>query len=207
VPAQGRLGDKANTPADAHGCPACPHPALGPAIQGSPNVNVNGRPALRVDDRGLHGACCGPNTWTAQAGSRTVFINGKPAHRMNDAVRHCGGMGKLVEGSPNVIVGDSGDASRAAAGGGAGSSASTAAPTPQAQAKAAMLRDAASDGTPFSEECPGCADGSCDSDGPEASPATKDEPAQVKAAMLQAAAERGTPLCEECPCCGEGEPA
>ena len=93
---------------DIHGCPACPHPAIGPAIQGSPNVNVNKRPALRVDDSGIHAACCGANTWTATKGSETVFINGKVAHRMGDQNRHCGGMGQLVEGSPNVIVGDSG---------------------------------------------------------------------------------------------------
>lgn len=38
----------------------------------------------------------------------TVFINGKGAHRMSDQNRHCGGTGQLVEGSPNVIVGESG---------------------------------------------------------------------------------------------------
>ena len=103
--AQGRLGDKSQVPVDAHGCPACPHPAVGPAIIGSPNVNVNKMPALRVDDTGIHMACCGPNTWTAQAGSSTVFINNKAAHRQGDADKHCGGMGKLIMGSPNVIVG------------------------------------------------------------------------------------------------------
>jgi hypothetical protein len=116
MPGQGRLGDKANVPIDTHGCPACPHPGIGPAIMGSSDVNVNRRPALRVDDPGLHAACCGPNTWTATKGSMTVFINGKGAHRMGDQNRHCGGMGQLVEGSPNVIVGESGG------GGGGGSS-------------------------------------------------------------------------------------
>lgn len=129
MPGQGRLGDKASVPLDAHGCPACPHPAVGPAIQGSPDVNVNKRPALRVDDPGIHTACCGANTWTATQGSQTVFINGKSAHRMGDQNRHCGGMGTLVEGSPNVIVGESnggggggggGGTSQAAGGGGGG---------------------------------------------------------------------------------------
>ncbi|MGE0546323.1 MAG: PAAR domain-containing protein [Kofleriaceae bacterium] len=105
MPPQGRLGDKSQVPVCAHGCPACPHPAIGPAIGGSPDVNVNGRPALRAGDPGIHAACCGPNTWTAQAGSSTVFINNMPAHRMGDADTHCGGIGKLIEGSPNVIVG------------------------------------------------------------------------------------------------------
>ena len=119
MPGQGRLGDKANVPLDTHGCPACPHPAaIGPAIQGSPDVNVNRRPALRVDDPGVHAACCGTNTWTATQGSMTVFINGKGAHRIGDQNRHCGGIGQLVEGSPNVIVGESN-------GGGTGGSTAT----------------------------------------------------------------------------------
>ena len=102
---QARLGDKSNVPADAHGCPACPHPAIGPAIEGSPDVNVNSRPAVRVGDHGIHAACCGPNMWEAQTGSMTVFINGKQAHRLGDMDRHCGGIGQMIEGSPNVIVG------------------------------------------------------------------------------------------------------
>lgn len=105
MPAQGRVGDKSQCPADAHGCPACPHPCIGPAIAGSPNVNVNGLPAVREGDKGIHAACCGPNSWTAAAGSGTVFINSKPAHRMGDAVTHCGGSGHLIEGSNNVMVG------------------------------------------------------------------------------------------------------
>lgn len=120
MPGQGRLGDKGQVQADSHGCPACPHPGIGPAIAGSPNVFVNGRPALRKNDMGIHAICCGPNMWTASAGSATVFINGQPAHRLNDAQQHCGGLGKLIEGSADVIVGDGGGAG----GGGGGSSAS-----------------------------------------------------------------------------------
>lgn len=105
MPPQGRLGDKSFVPVDAHGCLVCPHPAIGPAIQGSPNVLVNYRPALRVGDPGTHAACCGPNTWTAQTGSGTVLINGRPAHRQGDMDAHCGGIGHLIEGSMNVIVG------------------------------------------------------------------------------------------------------
>jgi hypothetical protein len=71
-----------------------------------------------VDDPGIHAACCGPNTWTATQGSLTVFINGKGAHRMGDQNRHCGGMGQLVEGSPNVIVGETGGGGGASGGGG-----------------------------------------------------------------------------------------
>jgi uncharacterized Zn-binding protein involved in type VI secretion len=105
MPPQSRLGDKSQVPADAHGCPACPHPAVGPAIVGSPNVNVNKMPALRVDDTGVHAACCGPNTWEAKVGSGTVFINNKAAHRLNDMDKHCGGVGKMIEGSADVFTG------------------------------------------------------------------------------------------------------
>lgn len=106
MPSQGRLGDKSQVPADAHGCPACPHSATGPAIIGSPDVLVNNRPALRLGDMGIHAACCGPNTWVAVQGSATVLINGKPAHRLGDMDVHCGGPGNLIEGSADVFVGD-----------------------------------------------------------------------------------------------------
>ncbi|MCO4761609.1 MAG: PAAR domain-containing protein [Myxococcales bacterium] len=104
-PPQSRLGDKSMVPADAHGCPACPHPCIGPAVAGSPDVMVNGRPALRVGDPGVHAACCGPNTWKAKAGSGTVFINDKKAHRLGDSDKHCGGTGQMVEGSGDVFTG------------------------------------------------------------------------------------------------------
>jgi len=106
MPPQSRLGDMSKVPADAHGCPACPHTAQGAAIQGSPDVNVNKRPALRVTDKGMHVACCGPNMWTAQTGSSTVMINNLPAHRKGDTDMHCGGIGTMQEGSDNVVTGD-----------------------------------------------------------------------------------------------------
>ncbi|MGA1874897.1 MAG: PAAR domain-containing protein [bacterium] len=106
MPPLGRLGDKSQAAADAHGCPACPHPVIGPAVQGSPDVLVNHRPALRVGDMGIHAACCGPNIWTATEGSGTVMINNRPAHRQGDKDQHCGASGTLIEGSPDVLVGD-----------------------------------------------------------------------------------------------------
>lgn len=125
MPGQGRLGDKAQVQADAHGCPGCPHPGVGPAIAGSANVFVNNRPALRVDDVGIHAVCCGPNMWTAQQGSQTVFINGKAAYRMNDPSKHCGGQGKLIEGSDNVIVGDGSSGGSSSSGSGQTSNSNT----------------------------------------------------------------------------------
>lgn len=106
MPPQARVGDASMVPADAHGCPACPHSATGPAILGSPNVLTNGLPSVRVGDSGVHAACCGPNKWNAKTGSNSVLINGRRAHRLKDLVIHCGGMGNTIEGSPNVIVGD-----------------------------------------------------------------------------------------------------
>ncbi|HEY3804895.1 MAG TPA: PAAR domain-containing protein [Kofleriaceae bacterium] len=164
--AQGRLGDKANVPLCAHGCPACPHPGVGPAISGSPNVNVNGKPAVRVDDNGVHSACCGPNQWRALAGSPTVFINGKAAHRAGDATQHCGGNGRLVEGSPNVDVGgpvaSAGVVATNRAGWtaqpGAGGAAAANANAPDAfAAKRAALHDAASAGKGLvNKDCTSC---------------------------------------------------
>lgn len=105
MPPQGRLGDNAKAAADAHGCVACPHIVIGPAVQGSSDVLVNNLPALRLGDAGIHATCCGANTWNANSGSSSVLINCKPAHRMNDETKHCGGTGTLIEGSPDVIVG------------------------------------------------------------------------------------------------------
>lgn len=106
MPEAGRLGDRSHAPADSHGCPACAHAVTGPAISGSPDVLINYQPALRVGDNGTHAACCGPNTWVAVAGASRVVINGHAPHRLGDATQHCGGGGKLIDGSPDVIIGD-----------------------------------------------------------------------------------------------------
>lgn len=103
--AQARLDDRSAVPADMHEKTCCPHSATGPAVEGSPDVFVNQRPALRVGDAGVHATCCGPNTWVAIEGSPSVLINNQPAHRMGDADMHCGGPGSMIEGSPNVLVG------------------------------------------------------------------------------------------------------
>jgi uncharacterized Zn-binding protein involved in type VI secretion len=105
---QGRLGDLSQvTEPDKHGCPACPHPAIGPAISASPDVMVNDRPGLRDGDPGIHAFCCGTNTWTAEGGSGTVFYNRKPAHRKEDNQIHCGSSkAKLTTYSTDTHVGD-----------------------------------------------------------------------------------------------------
>ena len=110
MPAAARLGDKAQVKADAHGCPACPHPGVGPIVVGSSDVFTNGKPQGRQDDLGIHAICCGPNNFQIAKGSPTVYVNGKPAARMQDKTRHCGGSGQIIEGSPDVLLDDGADA-------------------------------------------------------------------------------------------------
>ena len=106
MPAAARLGDKAQVDADAHGCPACPHPGIGPIVTASTDVFINGRGAARQDDLGIHAVCCGPNNFTIKKGSATVYVNSKPLARMNDTTKHCGGSGPIVDGSPDVMIDD-----------------------------------------------------------------------------------------------------
>jgi uncharacterized Zn-binding protein involved in type VI secretion len=94
MPPAGRLGDQS----------MCPHGSTSPSITGSPDVKVNGQPALRVTDKGVPPPCC-PMPWVAVKGSGTVFINGLPAHRLGDQDQHASGPGKLIEGSPDVNIG------------------------------------------------------------------------------------------------------
>jgi uncharacterized Zn-binding protein involved in type VI secretion len=91
---------------DAHGCKRCSHSVQGPAVQGSHNVIINGKPGVRVGDQGIHGTCCGSNRWAAAGGAPTVFINAQAAVRLNDKTQHCGGVGKIIECSSNVIIGN-----------------------------------------------------------------------------------------------------
>jgi uncharacterized Zn-binding protein involved in type VI secretion len=106
MPAAARLGDKAQVDADAHGCPSCPHPAVGPIVTASKDVFINSKGAARQGDLGNHAACCGPNNFTVAKGSATVYVNGKPLARMNDKATHCGGTGPIIEGSPDVLIDD-----------------------------------------------------------------------------------------------------
>lgn len=87
---------------DMHTCPMStgntPHVGgpVGPV--GSPNVNIGGIPAARVNDMAL---CTGPVDQII-AGSNTVFINGKPAARMGDSTAHGG---SIVAGCLTVNIG------------------------------------------------------------------------------------------------------
>ena len=107
MPGACRLGDLANCPADAHGCTACIHNVTGPLVQGSTDTIINSRPGGRQGDRGIHAICCGPNTYAIAGGAPTVSINQKPAARLKDRTAHCGGNGKVKDGSGDVIIGNS----------------------------------------------------------------------------------------------------
>lgn len=97
-----RLSDVALVQGDKHGCYICPHVASGPIINASTNVFINGLPAARKNDPGIHAVCCGPNTYMINAGSPNVYVNGIAMARKDDATKHCGGDGKIITGSPNV---------------------------------------------------------------------------------------------------------
>lgn len=89
-------GDLAKCNADSHGSPGDPLPVIGPITTGSPNVFIDGVPAARVGDVGVHSACAGPNTFEIVEGDSSVLINGRAAARVGDKTQHCGGVGKIV---------------------------------------------------------------------------------------------------------------
>lgn len=106
MPGAARLGDIVNCPLDSHGCTACPHNVTGRIVQGSRDVYINGKPAAYLGCRGIHGICCGTNTFQIAVGAPTVFINGHPAARIGDRTSHCGGSGGIKTGSSDVIIGN-----------------------------------------------------------------------------------------------------
>ena len=99
MPGVARLGDKCT----GHDC----FPAR-KSISGSPNVFINGIPALRVRDA-FETHCCthdemphGCHDGTLQEGSSSVYVNGQPLGRIGDKVS-CGST--VAEGSGNVFAG------------------------------------------------------------------------------------------------------
>jgi|GEM_PF-4013042 len=98
--------NKALTVGDKASCPTCNTP-LTPAIEGSSNVFINGKPAMRAGDSYAPGFC--PVCLTSvpsrklERGSSSVFINGIPAGRIGDGLS---GGGVIIGGSSNVFIGD-----------------------------------------------------------------------------------------------------
>lgn len=71
-------------------------------IEGSPNVFINGKPAVTVGDKvSEHTYEDNTHEGVVSTGSPTVFVNGKPKARKGDSVS-CGGT--LDSGSSNVFV-------------------------------------------------------------------------------------------------------
>lgn len=99
-----RQTDSAECDSDVHGCPLCPHKVKGIIVTGSKNVFINGLPASRKSDKGLHAACCNGNFFEIVEGSTTVFVNSEPVAKKGSKTKHCGGSGKIVSASENVLV-------------------------------------------------------------------------------------------------------
>ncbi len=77
--------------------------AGGPAIEGSPNVFINGQGSVRIGDRvESHGDSPHSPTPAMVQGSSTVLVNGLGKVRAGDAAA----CGHVITGSANVIVGD-----------------------------------------------------------------------------------------------------
>lgn len=101
------IGSMAFCPADAHGCPACPHPVTGPVITGNGNVLIDGMPVACEGDRGVEAGCCGGNNFIITGGDPEVLINGKKAAKIGSATQHCGGNGHIVATGGGVNTRDS----------------------------------------------------------------------------------------------------
>lgn len=82
--------------------PGAQHDSAGGAlITGSPDVFINGNPAVRLGDQVQSHGRRGHRAPVMVSGSDTVFINGLPAVREGD-VASCG---HTITGSDNVSIG------------------------------------------------------------------------------------------------------
>lgn len=82
-----RLSDKNACPKTGHG--------VNPTVTGSPNVLINGLPALRVGDS----SACGDSV---TQGISNILVNGQPIAFLGSATAH-GGV--IISGSGDVVVG------------------------------------------------------------------------------------------------------
>ncbi|WP_147112937.1 PAAR domain-containing protein [Tateyamaria sp. syn59] len=96
MPATSRKSDTCS----GHGC----FPSSS-AIGGSPDVEINGIPALRQGDAVAPHGCgkCKPHGRSVSGGSPTVFVNGRPLARVGDSI-DCGG--SVAAGSGDVFADD-----------------------------------------------------------------------------------------------------
>ena len=96
MPAASRKGDVCM----GHGC----FPPT-PSVAGSPDVLLDGIPALRKGDAVAPHGCsnCPPHGRSVSAGSPTVFVNGRPLARVGDGV-DCGGSVSAGSGTVGADV-------------------------------------------------------------------------------------------------------
>jgi uncharacterized Zn-binding protein involved in type VI secretion len=97
MPRAGRAFDTAQ-PATAGDGGQAARSEASPVSLASPDVIIDNQAALRSGD-------AGPG-FRASGGSTGVFVDGLPAFRQGDATVHDRGPGELVQGSPDVIIGD-----------------------------------------------------------------------------------------------------
>lgn len=76
-----------------------------PAKEGSPDVSLNDKPALRVHDQLVPHGCAEHRSHPGKVseGSKSVTINDRPAARIGDPV-DCGS--RMKTGSADVFIGD-----------------------------------------------------------------------------------------------------
>jgi uncharacterized Zn-binding protein involved in type VI secretion len=87
-------GAIARIASDAHGCPACPHPAIGVIVTAFPDVCVNGRPVVVAGSETRSSGCCQPRPgWVKQG--RDGFGNTRTITQ-SEALRI---RGRLVRGA------------------------------------------------------------------------------------------------------------
>ncbi len=108
MPSAARVGDI------AVGAPHChsvhpwspvPHPVTGPIQTGAATVFIENMQAARLNDTGVHAACCGPNTFQIVSSSATCIIEGMAAARMGDSTLHCSmAPGSIVSGAATVMI-------------------------------------------------------------------------------------------------------
>jgi uncharacterized Zn-binding protein involved in type VI secretion len=84
-----------------------PHCSPYTISNGSPDVNVNGKPAAFKGSKSSAHLIpfkrkCRPHTATVSKGSSSVFVNGKPIARVGDSLAGCT---SIAQGSSDVFAG------------------------------------------------------------------------------------------------------
>lgn len=87
-----------------HGVPVCcPHFVTGEIVRGSPDTNVNGLPAARLNDCVEHN-CPHCGIGYISTASTTLQANGKGVARLGDEVTYPAGSGVITTASDNVFT-------------------------------------------------------------------------------------------------------